>query len=135
MKEQVTIFILKYFFFTFYIKPCQISVTRFFQMIISSTLTKSIGPTRKTIIDMQFLLRNILFDFLATVGLVLQLKRGNLGYQDLLDKSLWWFLGFQYMEFGVNTKYVFGLPSATQIGLEHEERKKPRTMTTTNPLH
>ena len=28
-----------------------------------------------------------------------------------------------YMEFGVNTKYVLGLPSATQIGLEYEEKK------------
>ena len=27
------------------------------------------------------------------------------------------------MEFGVNTKYVVGLPSATQIGLQHEEKK------------
>ena len=28
-----------------------------------------------------------------------------------------------YMDFGVNTKYVFGLPLATQIGLEHKEKK------------
>ena len=28
-----------------------------------------------------------------------------------------------YMEFGVNTKYVFGLLRAKQIGLEHEEKK------------
>ena len=33
------------------------------------------------------------------------------------------------MEFGVNTKYVLGLPLATQIGLEHEETNL-RTMTT-----
>ena len=30
-----------------------------------------------------------------------------------------------YMEFGVNTKYVLGLPLATQIGLEHD-KKKPK---------
>ena len=28
-----------------------------------------------------------------------------------------------FMEFGVNPKYVLGLPWATQIGLEHEEKK------------
>ena len=33
------------------------------------------------------------------------------------------------MEFGVNKKYVFRLPKATQIGLEHRE-KNIRTMTT-----
>ena len=27
------------------------------------------------------------------------------------------------MEFGVNTKYDLGLPWATQIGLEHEDKK------------
>ena len=37
-----------------------------------------------------------------------------------------------YMELGVNTKYVLGLSSASQIGLEHD-KKKLRTMTT-NPL-
>ena len=40
---------------------------------------------------------------------------------------------FKIQEFGVNTKYVLGLPGATQIGLEHEE-KNLRTMTTANPL-
>ena len=28
-----------------------------------------------------------------------------------------------YMEFGVNTKYALGLPWATKICLEHEEKK------------
>ena len=27
------------------------------------------------------------------------------------------------MEFGVSTKYVLGLPEATQLGFEHEEKK------------
>ena len=30
-----------------------------------------------------------------------------------------------YMEFGVTTKYVLGLPEATHIGLEHD-KKKPK---------
>ena len=37
------------------------------------------------------------------------------------------------MEFGVNTKYLLGLPWAAQIGFQHEE-KTLRTMNTTNPL-
>ena len=36
------------------------------------------------------------------------------------------------MELGVNTKYDLKLPSATQIGLEHEE-KNLRTLTTADP--
>ena len=28
-----------------------------------------------------------------------------------------------YVEFGVNTKYILGLPQVTQIGLEHDKKK------------
>ena len=45
---------------------------------------------------MKFLLRNIYF--LARVGLVDPLKIANIGYQDLLDKTLGWFFGFESIE-------------------------------------
>ena len=92
MNKQVTIFIRKYSFCLLHQtwqNFCEkIFLNDYFKQLFYASLTKLIGQTLLTNIY-------IYFFFLAWVGLVQALKRVNIGYRELLNKNLGWFLGFR----------------------------------------
>ena len=101
MNEQVTQFFFLNNLFVFYNQPCQITVkiifsNDYFKLLFYASLTKLIGPIRNTINDMRIFLKNFFFVILGKVWVGATIEKSIIGYQDFWDKSLGWFLGFQY---------------------------------------
>ena len=92
MNKHVTIFIWKQFFFVFFIQPGQISVNRFYQIIILAILSEILCSVQKLYFYIGYistLFQLQLFDFCSIDWFRLQnpLQLAHSGYQD--TKIFW----------------------------------------------
>ena len=94
-------------FFDFYIQPGQISEKIFFQVIIFTVLSENTVHCPKTLflcIFISTLFQLQVFDFFSSMDWFRFQKPLAIGtfwiprYQDFWDKSLGWFLGFQFIQ-------------------------------------